>query len=343
MNKSALQARFWESAWRKVKVKRKKAEIRNEMDYTTLGRSGLKTSVAGLGCGGPSRLGLRNNKTEKESIALVRQALDMGVNLLDTAEVYGTEEIVGKALEGIPRDRVIISTKKAFPLRDPKDPVGEVRKGLEQSLRRLRTDYIDIYHAHGVEPGDYAYASTTLLPVLLKMRQEGKVRFVAISEAFVEDPAHSMLQQALDNNHWDVVMAGFNMLNQSARNRVLQKTLKENVGVLVMFAVRRTLSRPTRLREVWAELAQKGLVDRDACNPKDPLDFLIRDGKASTIVDAAYRFCRHEPGVHVVLSGTGSADHLRANIESLTKPPLPESVTARLKEIFARVDCITGN
>lgn len=73
------------------------------------------------------------------------------------------------------------------------------------------------------------------------------------------------------------------------------------------------------------------------------MDFLIKDGKASTIVDAAYRFCRYEPGVHVVLSGTGSADHLKANIESLTKPPLPETVTARLKKIFARVDCVTGN
>lgn len=334
MNESALRARFWESVFNAVT---------SSMEYTILGRSGLKTSVAGLGCGGPSRLGLRANGTEKNAVALVSQALDMGVNFLDTAEVYGTEEIVGKAIAAVPRDRIVISTKKAFPLADPSDPAGEVRKSLEQSLRRLRTDYIDIYHAHGVELGDYAYASTKLLPVLLKMRQEGKIRFVAISEAFVEDPAHSMLQQALDNHHWDVIMAGFNMLNQSARNRVLQKTLKENVGVLVMFAVRRTLSRPTRLREVWAELAQKGLVDRDACNPKDPLDFLIRDGKASTIVDAAYRFCRHEPGVHVVLSGTGSADHLKANIESLTKPPLPAPVTARLKEIFGKVDCITGN
>ncbi len=313
------------------------------MEYTILGRSGLRASVAGLGCGGPSRLGMRDNKSEKYCIALVRQALDLGVNFLDTAEVYGTEEIVGKAIAAVARDKIVISTKKKFPLDDPSDPAGEVRKSLEQSLRRLRTDYIDIYHAHGVEPGDYKYASTKLLPVLLKMREEGKIRFVGITEAFVEDPAHHMLQQALENGHWDVIMVGLSMLNQSARDRVFPKTLKDNVGTLVMFAVRRALSRPGRLREVWAELVQKGLVDRNACNPKDPLDFLIREGKASTIMDAAYRFCRHEPGVHVALTGTGSADHLKANIESLTKPPLPAPVTARLKEIFARVDCITGN
>ena len=313
------------------------------MEYTTLGRTGLKVSVAGLGCGGPSRLGRRDNKSEKECIALVRSALDLGVNFLDTAEVYGTEEIVGKAIDAVPRDKIIISTKKAFPLADPSDPAGEVRKSLEQTLRRLRTDYIDIYHAHGVEPGDYGYASTKLLPVLLRMREQGKIRFLGITEAFVEDTKHQMLQQALEDDYWDVVMVGFNMLNQSARNTVFSKTVKENVGTLVMFAVRKALSRTERLREVWSELAQKGLVDRNACNPEAPLDFLLRDGKASSIVDAAYRFCRHEPGVHVILSGTGSSDHLKTNIESLTKPPLPEPVTARLREIFSKVDCITGN
>jgi aryl-alcohol dehydrogenase-like predicted oxidoreductase len=313
------------------------------MEYITLGRTGLQVSVAGLGCGGPSRLGMRDNKSKRECVAIVRQALDLGVNFLDTAEVYGTEEIVGKAVAAVPRDKVIISTKLKFPLADPSAPAGEVRKSLEQSLRLLRTDYIDIYHAHGVEPDDYTYASTKLLPVLLKMRQEGKIRFVAISEAFVEDPTHQMLQQALDDDYWDVVMVGFNLLNQSARNQVFPKTLKNNIGTLVMFAVRRALSQPQRLREVWSELAKKGLVKPDDCNPDSPLDFLIGAGKASTVVDAAYRFCRYEAGAQVVLTGTGSAEHLKSNIESLTKPPLPAPVTARLKDIFAKVDSITGN
>jgi len=103
------------------------------MEYAVLGRTGLKVSVAGLGCGGPSRLGLRRNKSQKEAIALVRQALDLGVNFLDTAEVYGTEEIVGKGISAIPRDQVVISAKKAFPLADPGDPVREVRKGIDNA------------------------------------------------------------------------------------------------------------------------------------------------------------------------------------------------------------------
>ncbi len=313
------------------------------MEYTILGRTGLKVSVAGLGCGGPSRLGLRANKSEKEAVALVRQAIDMGVNFLDTAEVYGTEEIVGKALEPIPRGRVVISTKKAFPLSDPANPAGELRKGLEQSLRRLKTDYIDVYHAHGVEPQDYPYVSDKLLPEMLKLKKEGKIRFVGITEAFVEDMGHRMLRQALEDGYWDVIMVGFNMLNQSARNEIFRKAVDDKVGTLVMFAVRRALSQPGRLKEIWAELGQKGLVDPSACDREDPLSFLVQEGRVSTIPEAAYRFCRHEPGVHVVLTGTGSSDHLKANIESLTKPPLPEPVTAGLREIFGKVDCITGN
>ena len=80
------------------------------MHYTPLGRTGLKVSVAGLGCGGNSRLGL-GTLTRVQSADLVRRALDAGINFIDTAMAYGTEEIVGDALVGRPRDQVVISTK----------------------------------------------------------------------------------------------------------------------------------------------------------------------------------------------------------------------------------------
>lgn len=313
------------------------------MEYTTLGRTGLKVSVAGLGCGGPSRLGLRDNKSQRDCVALVRQALDLGVNFLDTAEVYGTEEIVGKAIAEVPRNRIVLSTKKKFPLEDPSDPAGEVRKSLEQSLRRLGTDYIDVYHAHGVEPEDYAFASTKLLPVLSRMREEGKIRFIAISEAFVEDSGHRMLAEALEADLWDVVMVGFNILNPSARNRVFAKTLQANVGTLVMFAVRRALSQPDRLKAIVAELIQKGAIPRGTVNPDDPLDFLRQEGGAATLPEAAYRFCRHEQGVNVVLTGTGSPEHLKENVEAILKPALPNGVSRRLETIFGNLDTLTGN
>jgi aryl-alcohol dehydrogenase-like predicted oxidoreductase len=80
------------------------------MEYTTLGKTGLRVSVAGLGCGGFSRLGLSAGKTEDEAVLLVREAVDMGVNLIDTAPIYGTEVIVGKALKFIPRQSVVVAT-----------------------------------------------------------------------------------------------------------------------------------------------------------------------------------------------------------------------------------------
>ncbi len=75
------------------------------MEYTTLGKTGLKVSVAGLGCGGFSRLGIPHGKTEDEAARLIHEAVDLGINLLDTAPVYGTESVVGKALKSIPRTR----------------------------------------------------------------------------------------------------------------------------------------------------------------------------------------------------------------------------------------------
>jgi aryl-alcohol dehydrogenase-like predicted oxidoreductase len=134
------------------------------MEYTTLGRTGLRVSVAGLGCGGPSRLGLRDSaQSESHAIALIRQAIDLGVNLFDTAQSYGTESVVGKAIAGVPRERLVISTKKTLPPPEHSNAGEEVRKGLEQSLKLLRTDYIDVYHLHGVEPKDYVFAREKLI------------------------------------------------------------------------------------------------------------------------------------------------------------------------------------
>jgi aryl-alcohol dehydrogenase-like predicted oxidoreductase len=192
------------------------------MEYTTLGRTGLRVSVAGLGCGGHSRLGTATGKTEQESIAVVRQALDLGINLIDTAEVYGTEAIVGKALQGATRDQVVVATKKLPPSSDHTDPVGELKRGLEESLRRLRTDYVDIYFLHGVRSNQYRFVYETFAPVLLRMREEGKIRRWA-SPKRLSQSTYRMLQQALTAG-WDVAMVGFSLLNPSARTRVFPQT-----------------------------------------------------------------------------------------------------------------------
>ena len=314
------------------------------MEYTTLGKTGLKVSVAGLGCGGPSRLGLRDNADSQEhAIGIVRQAIDLGVNFIDTAQSYGTEGIVSKAITGVPRERLVISTKKTLPGADHPSPEDEIRKGLEQSLKHLGTEYIDVYHLHGVEPEDYDFARERLMPAMRGMREQGKIRFIGVTEGFVQDPSHQMLQQSLKEDLWDVVMVGFNLLNPSARRAVFSTTREKHVGVLNMFAVRRALSQPDRLNAIVADLIQKEAISRDAVNAKDPLDFLLRESGAKTLPEVAYRFCRHERGVHVVLTGTGNPEHLKANVESILKPALPAPVLQKLEAIFGNLDTLTGN
>jgi aryl-alcohol dehydrogenase-like predicted oxidoreductase len=314
------------------------------MEYTILGRTGLKVSVAGLGCGGPSRLGLRGDaQSTGSAVALVRQAIDLGINFLDTAQSYGTEPVVGKAIAGIARDRLVISTKKSLPPPDHPDAENEVKQGLEQSLKLLGTDYIDVYHLHGVEPNDYEFAKNRLMPAMSQLREQGKIRFVGVTEAFVPDPSHRMLQQSLPENFWDVVMVGFNLLNPSARKTVFPLTTAKRIGVLNMFAVRRALSQPERLKGIVADLIGQGRLDTATVNPDEPLDFVLRDGGAATLPEAAYRFCRHESGVDVVLTGTGSPAHLQSNLEAILKPALPPNVLAKLEKIFGRFGDLTGN
>ena len=185
------------------------------MEYVMLGRTGLRVSVAGLGCGGFSLLGLGTGKSNAEAVALLRQALDMGVNLLDTAAAYGTEAIVGEAI---------------FPL-----------------------------------------------------------------------------------------------------------TRRHRVGTLLMFAVRNIFSRPGQLVATLQQLAAEGEVPRWLAESDDPLGFLIYEGGAKSVIDAAYRFARYEPGVDVVLFGTGDPEHLRTNIASLLAPPLPEADRARLASLFGHL------
>lgn len=314
------------------------------MEYTTLGRTGLQVSVAGLGCGGPSRLGLQKDaQSASNAVSLVRQAIDLGINFIDTAQAYGTESIVCKGITGISRDRLVISTKKSLPSPDHPDPENEVRQGLEQSLKLLGTEYIDVYHLHGVEPKDYDFAKNRLMPAMLKLREQGKIRFIGVTEGFVPDPSHQMLQQGLKENLWDVVMVGFSLLNPSARKTVFPLTSEKRIGVLNMFAVRRALSQPDRLKGIVSDLLERGVVRRSAVNSNDPLDFVLQEGGAATLPEAAYRFCRHQAGVNVVLTGTGNPAHLKSNVESIMKPPLPKSVLWKLEEIFGSIDYLTGN
>ncbi len=307
------------------------------MDYIRLGRTGLRVSVAGLGCGGFSQLGLGQGKGEAHAVSIIHQAIDLGVNFFDTAAAYGTEALLGKAIKAVRREDVVIATKAPFAVSSGRAAPETIVASLDNSLRQLDTDYVDIYQLHGVPPAAYDHARDVLAPVLLREKEKGKFRHLGISETAPHDPHHQMIGRAAGAGLWEVVMAGFHMMHQNARDAVFPLTRVHGIGTLLMFAVRNIFSQPERLRATMRELAAAGLVPEEIAAVPDPLGFLLHQGGASSVPDAAYRFVRHEPGVDVVLFGTGDPEHLRTNIASILKPPLPLADRQRLANLFGHL------
>src|ERR1700733_12826707 len=228
------------------------------MQYTTLRRTRLRVSGAGLGCGGFSRLGLGAGGDEAGAIAIVRGAIDLGVNIFDTAAAYGTEDVLGKAIKSVARNKVVICTKAPFSWSSGRaDPAGLVA-ALDNSLRQLDTDYIDVYQLHGMPPANYDHALEQLAPVLLRERDKGKFRFLGITETAPHDLQHETLHRAAEDQVWDVVMVGFSMMHQNARARVFPLTREHKIGTLLMFAVRNIFSQPGRLQATLRELGAAG-------------------------------------------------------------------------------------
>jgi aryl-alcohol dehydrogenase-like predicted oxidoreductase len=307
------------------------------MQYTTLGRTNLRVSVAGLGGGGFSRLGLKAGKTEDEAARLVLEAVDLGINFIDTAAVYGTEGIIGRAFRSLERDQVVISTKSTVRRASTRMAAEEVAKSLDNSLRVMGIEHIDVFNLHGVQLDDYEYALDEIVPMLEAEKRKGKIRHIGITEAAIVDHTNAMLKRALRDPVWEVFMVAFHMMHQGARPNVFAQTQAKGIGTLLMFAVRSIFADPPRIAREVKELIAKGLIDPSLGATNDPLGFLIHEGGAGNLIEAAYRYARHEPGVDVVLFGTGSAEHLRSNVTSLLKPPLSDADRAKLAALFGHL------
>jgi len=300
------------------------------MQYATLGRTGLKVSVAGLGSGGFSRLGLGTGHSEDDAIALVREAHAQGITLFDTGNNYNTEAVLGRALQPIARDSIVVTSKTPMHRADGTRTPEEVIAGLDASLRDLKTDYLDVFMLHGVPPVHYAYARDVIIPAMLREKEKGKFRHLGISETAPGDIQHEVIRQATEENLIDVAMVSFHMMHQGARRLVFPHTRARGVGTLLMYAVRGIFTSPERLMSELRAAVDAGQIPAHWATEKNPLGFLLHPGGAETLADAAYRFARHEPGVDVVLFGTGSIAHLRQNIASLLRPPLPAADHAEL-------------
>ena len=164
----------------------------NTLKRVALGTQGLEVPVEGLGCmgmtGGINGMSVYGEADEAESIATIHRALELGVDMLDTADLYGpmlNERLVGKAIAGR-RDQFTIATKFGFEVDDNEQWTGGynahpdyVRKSIERSLRNLGTDYVDLYYLHRLDP---KVTIEDTVGAMSRLVEEGKVRFLGLSE-----------------------------------------------------------------------------------------------------------------------------------------------------------------
>ena len=317
------------------------------MHYRPLGNSGLDVSLLSFGTGGP-KVFTESELDESGQDEMVRHCLDQGINLFDTSQGYGDSEAsLGRALVGVPRDRYVLATKWGmYRLADDHSEVEiyadpeVLRRSVEESLRRLRTDHIDIMFFHGLRPEDYDVVHERFGPVMAALKEEGSIRCTALSERMGEDLEHEATIRALQQHpdFWDVTMLRYALFNQSAASRALPLCVEHGVGVLNMAPVRIILSDPDlMLREVAKWKAEGAIPDDglpDGGLPDDaPLDWLVHDGVES-VASAAMKFAADNPGISTVLTGTRNRAHLDANIRALEQPELPTADAERVRRVL---------
>src|SRR6202040_1836398 len=211
------------------------------MKYKNLGNTGLKISELCLGCmsfGVPERGDHPWTLPEEQSRALIRQAVDAGINYFDTANSYSdgtSEEIVGRALKDFTRrDEVVIATKVFFPVHEGPNGRGLSRKAIftaiDASLQRLETDYVDLYQIHR---WDYSTPIEETLEALNDVVRSGKARYIGASSMFAWQFAQSL--ETSRRNGWArfVSMQNFvNLIYREEEREMLPLCKSEGIGVI---------------------------------------------------------------------------------------------------------------
>jgi aryl-alcohol dehydrogenase-like predicted oxidoreductase len=291
------------------------------MRYRTLGDSGLLVSVVGLGCNNfGGRLDVSGTR------AVVDAAIDAGITLFDTAEMYGgqggSERALGEVLQGR-RDKVVLATKFGHrmidmgygPAAGAKGGRGYIRLAVEKSLERLRTDYIDLYQLHTPDPSTPIEETIAALDELVK---EGKVRYLGHSNLpgwQLADAAHKAKEAARtpfisSQNHWS-------LLERGAEAEVVPAAAAFGLGVLPYFPlanglltgkVRRGQDAPEGSR-----IATRSHLITD--EKLDTVEALIAWGQARgvSLLDIAVGGLAAQPGCSSVIAGAMTAEQVKAN------------------------------
>jgi aryl-alcohol dehydrogenase-like predicted oxidoreductase len=271
------------------------------MEQRTFGNTGLKVSALGFGAG---HIG-SEEFSEKETEALLNKVLDSGITLIDTARAYGlSEERIGRCL-GRRRKEFVLSTKVGYGISGYKDWTYEcVRAGIDEALRLLRTDYIDIVHLHSCPLGTLQWGEPSR--ALVEAVRVGKVRVAAYSGE------NEALEWAVDSGLFGSVEHSTSICDQRVIDNLLPRARTKSLGVI---AKRPVANSPWRFDECPVSHYAEEYWWRWKTMDLDPrgLDWQ----------EIALRFAAFTPGVHSCIVGTVNAEHLTQNVKIVNKGPLP--------------------
>ena len=288
------------------------------MDYVKLGTTGLEVSPLALGCmsfGDPARGGHAWVVREEEARGYIQRALEAGINFFDTANSYSggsSEEILGRALRDFAdRDQVVVATKVYFGTRKGPNGGGLSRKAIladvEHSLRRLGTDYIDLYQIHRYDRGTPLEETLEALHEVVKA---GKVRYLGASSMFAWQFAKALyLQRQHGWSRFASMQNHYNLLYREEEREMLPLCLEEGIGVIPWSPLARG-----RLTRDWDEATERQGSDRFATG-------LYQDGDR-LIVEAVARIAekRGVPRAQVALAWLAGRAGVTAPIVGTSKP-----------------------
>lgn len=308
------------------------------MLYRCLGRTNLNVSELSFGAARGAAA------DPQQFIATVHAAIDAGINLIDTAASYGqSEQVLGQALRG--HDDILVETKyrpydnhgaKAAYTGSPR----ELIESAERSLRHLGRDRLDILLGHGIRTVETLdrFMTDGCYEAMLKLRQQGKVRFIGISELSEADGTHQVLRRAVPTGAFDVVMLTINFLLQTAVESVLPLCRLHNVGTVVMMPLNQAskesglVSAAAALECVRRHVAHGNLPAEPPYTQVDIFDFL----HPYSIPEAALRYVlSHE--VSTCCVGVRSPQRLEENLRAAQPPYLDAARLLRLRELFGSI------
>jgi aryl-alcohol dehydrogenase-like predicted oxidoreductase len=321
------------------------------MEYRTLGRTGLRVSALGFGCGNVGGLLVRAPAAERERA--VARALELGITYFDTAPLYGngeSERNLGEALKALRAD-VHVGTKLRIGAARPEEIPDVVARSLEQCVRRLGREQVDLVQLHDhLGSGPRAVPVRTLLealvPALDKLVEQGKTRFYGITA--LGDTAE--LLQAIDSGALASAQVCFNLLNPSAAHPVPAGSPAQDFGGLLLRAqARGTGAIAIRVLAAGALSGSEARhpiaapqVGPIASGPDYASDVhraarfraLVDAGHAESLVDAAIRFALSCDAVSTVLVGYSSLEQLETAAASAARGGLSSAGLALLREIW---------